>query len=262
MLDCHHLLPREQIVIEFKYPCALVTTIEEQELAAIFKQISYIIPSLLIFYQPILSWVYLSREKQELTVEKFVEQDFDTNSKIIKYKASHAKDAKLSSCMLYDHVSGMYKIVHVSKLDAEKKNKPIAGEQMIVRVGCQILEIRNGLSCGTWNRVNVPEGFQRWEKFLSEGVITKSKYLYWDVRSENFVVRLNVESGVLTKVYLPRQDWLIINQQTGNIRYLFEDRYQLLFFYCGNQGTRVLKIDNNLLTWEQVVTIQHQLDKN
>nr|GEX65252.1 ribonuclease H-like domain-containing protein [Tanacetum cinerariifolium] len=56
MMDCHHLILCEQIVIEFNYPRALVTAIEERELAAIFKEISYI-ANLLIYYQLLLSCV-------------------------------------------------------------------------------------------------------------------------------------------------------------------------------------------------------------
>nr|GEZ61099.1 hypothetical protein [Tanacetum cinerariifolium] len=49
MMDCHHLLPREQIVIEFKYPHALVTAIEEHELVTVKKRVGTVYSAL---YQP------------------------------------------------------------------------------------------------------------------------------------------------------------------------------------------------------------------
>ena len=93
-------------------------------------------------------------------------------------------------------------------------------------------------------------------------MITKLKYFFWDVRTENYLVRLNVENGLITQVILPREEWLIINSESEKRRFLFEDRCQLLFFYRGNEETctKVLKLNNNLLTWEEVVTIHHQED--
>ncbi|GJQ91715.1 hypothetical protein Tco_0002854 [Tanacetum coccineum] len=103
---------------------------------------------------------------------------------------------------------------------------------MLYDVGYEILRIENDDVDSKWVRKRDQDGLWDWEKYLSEHVTVSSRYVYRDVMSRDFIVKLNSETEEFTKVKLLSNNVTYrLSEETKRTRFLFESRQNLVVLY-------------------------------
>lgn len=157
--------------------------------------------------------------------------------------------------MLYDASQMKYKIVRVWRLGGEECMGSTS-----TKVGFEVLTIENGFEDkvhSQWNRKMIQDGFGDWEDYLSEHVTVGSRFVYWDVRCHNFIVKLDIQSEKITKVKLPSKNVPPTpSEMSERIRFLFEHRENLVVLYAYPKKSYFFVLNQNS-KWQLIKRVKH-----
>lgn len=184
--------------------------------------------------------------------------DLETKKKIyLPSPTNCCKSDEEVFTMLYDGRRGKqkYKVVHLWRLGGQECMGSTS-----TKVGFEVLTIQNGFEDevhSQWNRKIVQDGFGDWEDYLSEHVIVASRFVYWDVRCHNFIVKLDIQSEEITKVKLPTKNVPPTpNPMAERIRFLFEHRENLVVLYACQKDAYFFVLQQNS-RWRYIKKVKH-----
>lgn len=128
-------------------------------------------------------------------------------------------------------------------------------------VGCKILEIRSG-KVFEWRNDDIPalgddlahnpNSYKHCHNYVTVG----NKYVFWDVKSEKYVMRFNPDSEKFSKIELPKDD--ARDASFEGCRFLFNDNGKLVVWYVTNEHAMIYELKYVIRSeWEFVKNIRH-----